>query len=527
MSALIRVVGLVAATVSLVACAARTAAGPEQQHALRAPAVRNLIVVIGDGMGPQQVALSVLYGAHVRGEQLALERMLRGGEVGLVQPLPHGALVSDSACAATELASGVQSVPGAIGIDFQGKPARTLVELAEEQGKWTGVVSDTRITHATPAAFLARVSARASEEEIAAQIVQTPVEVLLSGGYQYFLPQSEQALSHPVRGLRSFSSRRSDERDLLSAAAARGMEVVLDASGLAAVAQPPVLGLFSPSNMPDAFSERANATLPQRTVPTLREMTAHALRLLEQSPDGFLLVVEAGQIDWAGHANDAGGLLHEMLRLDAVLEEILGWAEGRDDTLIVLTSDHETGSFGFSYHVENVPPPTVLPGWSEPYAPPVNFVSPTVLEGLAAQSSALTTIVDQFHALPPAQQTAKELQRLVNQHVPFPFSLHDAQRALEREANRYSRPGGKGHEVRMVPRIDDFDAFYPSHRTRMTALIARALAPHQGVVWGSGSHTSTPVPVVALGRSQERFDGLWTMHELGALLQRVLAREGR
>lgn len=116
-----------------------------------------------------------------------------------------------------------------------------------------------------------------------------------------------------------------------------------------------LLGLFANSGMYDGITYSQTKNDPDRKEPTLKEMTDKALEILSKDKDGFFLMVEGGQIDWAGHSNDAGSMLHEMIKFDETVNAVYQWAKDRDDTLIIVTADHETGSFGFSYSGYNLP----------------------------------------------------------------------------------------------------------------------------------------------------------------------------
>src|SRR5690606_3456026 len=207
-----------AATVHAPATAERT--DPQQ--------ARNVILIIGDGMGPQQLGLLFAYARHAPGSTVpnrtaAIEQMAIDGTVGLVRTEPYGAVVVDSAAAATQLATGKWAGSEMIGVDFEGNPARTVVEVARDLGKATGLVSDTRLTHATPAAFAAHQADRGMENEIAVDMISSRVDVLLSGGLRYFVPQATndrdsatyQSVAQLVGGVFDPYSRRRDNRNLL------------------------------------------------------------------------------------------------------------------------------------------------------------------------------------------------------------------------------------------------------------------------------------------------------------------------
>ncbi len=513
--------------------------------------VKNIILVIGDGMGPQQIGMLTLLSRAMREgtivppkslrgiEHFSVERLMNSGEVGVVQPSAKGMLVADSACSATALATGAQVPPEMIGMDAEGKRLETILERAEKLGLLTGLVSDTRITHATPAAFASHAFHRSLENDIAMQLLDSGVDVLLSGGLQNFIPygvnrinsKARERISKYVQGAYSISSKRKDNLDLIELAGEKGYTTVFDRTTLESNVRKrsnsKLLGLFASSGMPDGIEEYHKLTDPMRRFPTLAEMSEAALSKLQQGETGFFLMIEAGQIDWAGHANDAGQLLMEMLRFDRMLSTVMNWMKERDDTLLVVTADHETGSFGFSYSAAGISAPVSAP-WKGPGAmihmPSYNFVKPDVFLKLLAQRASLFQTVRNFQQLPEEDRSADALQELMNKNFSFPLSSAQAKRALQLSPNRFYLETHEKLKLRLFPQIDDFAAFYPDYDSAFTGLLARAMAEQQGVVWGTGTHTSTPVLVIAKGpRSyEERFDGLHDQSAIGRLLIEAL-----
>jgi alkaline phosphatase len=277
-------------------------------------APRNVILMIGDGMGFGQINLARL---SPGGGALRVDTM---PVVGLVRVSPLDDAVPDSAAAATALAGGRRTRNGRIAELPDGTPVRTVLEASEQVGRSTGLVTTTTITHATPAAFGAHVRSRAMESEIAAQLIEVGADVLLGGGLRYFLPRG------------ASGSGRADPRDLRAEARADGFALVESRQALREASGPRVLGLFALQGM---------TTRPPE--PSLAEMTARAIELLAQDPDGFFLMSEGGQIDWACHDNDAARTLDQMRGFDEAVEAALGFARRRGDTLVLVTADHETG----------------------------------------------------------------------------------------------------------------------------------------------------------------------------------------
>lgn len=498
------------ARVSLITASLALAVGSSEARAQTTePHVRNVIVLIGDGMGPAQVGLLESWArlapsSTYAGQPTAMARLAAMGTTTLSLTHPHGGLVVDSACSATQIATGQAAPSEVVGLNARGDIAQTVLEAAQAQGRATGLVSDTRITHATPAAFAAHVPHRRHEDWIAEQLAAGGVDVLLSGGLRYFTPQStgsdHAAALAFTDGAFPATSARSDDRDLVAELRDRGATVVFDRDGLAAA--PPtgrLVGLFANSGMRDAIAERNDERASE---PTLAEMTRTALDRLDDDPDGFFLMVEAGQIDWAAHDNDAGWMLAELLRFDAAIDEVLRWAEGRDDTWIVLTADHETGGFGLSYSRAGVPSPTTLDGdgmLGQPLAPQFNFGDVGMLELLGSQQRTLAAVVDD---LSEPETSYADVVEAVRAATGVAITIEDAAAILSSEPNIYHVEGHEYLDALEFPAIGDFEAFYVYADGIRQAQIARALADELGVVWSNGTHTASPVAVITSGPAE-------------------------
>jgi alkaline phosphatase len=190
----------------------------------------------------------------------------------------------------------------------------------------TGLVTTCSITHATPAVFAAHVRSRNMDEEIAAQMTESGVDVLIGGGWSYFVPSG-------VEG-----GRRKDERNLLDTLRAR-MEVVLSIEDFRELGETErFAAFFAPRHPPEAGKRMIS----------LAEMTERAIAALARERNGFFLMVEGSQIDWAGHDGDAPGIIAEMLDFDEAVGVGIDFAERNGQTLVIVTSDHETG--GYAVH---------------------------------------------------------------------------------------------------------------------------------------------------------------------------------
>ena len=475
--------------------------------------IKNVIVMIGDGMGPQQVGLLdsyVRYSSNPVISKSAFERLGDEGIIGISRTEPYDALVVDSAGSATQFASGEMSRPEMIGANYEGNATKTMLEIAQDQNKSVGLITDTRMTHATPAGYAGHQKHRKYENEIAQQMLEHNVDVLLAGGIRHWIPQSANEknsdtyimLTSLTGGNIRIKSKRKDELNLLEQAKSQGYDVSHDKDSLLASEANKILGLYSYSAMLDGISYSNTKNDPDRVQPSLVEMTDKALSVLERDEDGFFLMVEAGLIDWAAHDNDAGTVLHEMLKFSETIDHVMDWMEGRDDTLLIVSADHETGGFGFAYSRIDLPEGIPLDGDvfnGDEFKPNWNFGSIDTLDKLYAQKMSYNTLFNQFDDLGEGQQTPENLMKLVNENTEFPINLADAKRVLETEDNNYYVEGHGYLSAEKYPRFYEREEFFIYGSEMRKNLLAVVTAKYSNIVWATDNHTSTPVYVFAYG----------------------------
>jgi alkaline phosphatase len=273
--------------------------------------IKNVILLIGDGTGLAQIASGMIAIVGPDG----LLHMQTMPVTGFVKTHSSDKLITDSASGATAFACGLKTYNGAIAVNPEKVPCKTLLELAEEKGLSTGLISTSSITHATPASFAAHVDNRGLQEQIAHHFLNAGVEVFLGGGYNFF-----------------DSNTRSDSLDLISEFEKEGYDILRTKEDLKNTDTDQLLGLFAPDGMERADSE-----------PTSEEMVNKTLNILSKDKDGFFLMLEGSQIDWAGHGNDVEYLIEEVKDFDAAVKAVLDFAEQDGETLVILTADHETG----------------------------------------------------------------------------------------------------------------------------------------------------------------------------------------
>ncbi len=273
--------------------------------ALAAP--RNIIVMVPDGTGHASLTVA----RQLKGGPLALDRAIYG----TVQTRSADNSVTDSAAAATAMSCGRRTRNGAVAVDIDNVPLRTLGEWAKAQGKAVGIVTTDEIVGATPAAFSAHAAHRGEADAILEQQIASGFEVFLGGGRKWLTGDRK-----------AFMAR-------------QGYALATDAEDLK-TAKGKVFGLFAPGVLTAKVERRGGAPCAE---PTLPEMAAKALDLLSGDPDGLFLLIEGAQVDKGNHANDLPWATYELLEFDETVALVLGWAQEHPGTTVLIAPDHETG----------------------------------------------------------------------------------------------------------------------------------------------------------------------------------------
>ncbi|MBX3390170.1 MAG: alkaline phosphatase [Phycisphaeraceae bacterium] len=291
-----------------------------------AKTAHNVIFMVSDGMSFGTLSLAEIACRVRHAKQTSWIDFWgrEGARRSVMRTSSADSLVTDSSAASSAWGTGVHINNEAVNFTPDGKTPTPILVQAAQNGKATGLVTTTRVTHATPAGFIANHPSRNAEGEIARQIIERRVDVTLGGGSKFF-PEALLATRTDLKVLRS----RSDFEDY--------------SKTLGAEAPGPVLGLFEKSHL-RYECERDNID------PSLAEMTTLALSQLSRHSNGFVLQIEGGRVDHAAHANDAGTLIGEQLAFDRALGAVLAWIENRDDTLLIVTTDHGNGNPGLTVY---------------------------------------------------------------------------------------------------------------------------------------------------------------------------------
>ena len=302
----------------------------------RPPRPRAVILMIGDGMGVSQVSFARYLRFGASDGHFAFEGL---PELGLVTTWSTSNAVTDSGAASTAFSAGVKTDNRVVGLGPDGRPTRTLADLAQAKGWGVGYVTSTRITHATPAAFYAHHENRDDECAIAEQLLVQRPDVALGGGLTFFDPESPDC-----RGVRPAG------RDLLAEARSAGYTVW---QRYEAVPQPlpdRLLGLQARGHLAMQLDERQ--VPEERRDPSLARLSELALEVLSRRERPFFLLIEGGRIDHGGHAFDAASVAAEIDAFDEAVSAVRAFQRLHPDTLVVVTADHATGGLAVNEFVD-------------------------------------------------------------------------------------------------------------------------------------------------------------------------------
>ncbi|KAJ1999948.1 vacuolar alkaline phosphatase, partial [Coemansia thaxteri] len=337
---------------------------------------RNLVFMISDGFGLASESMARAF-VQQQSDSFPPEwaSILDNLLVGTTRTRSSSTLVTDSAAGATAFSCAQKSFNGAIGVSRDRKPCATVLEAAKHSGYLTGLVSTARITHATPAAFAAHVVDRDMEELIAQQVIAynaslvggrgPTVDLMFGGGRCYFTPMN----AGPQLGAES--SCRSDQLDLWRfAQQAHGYTAISTRKQFDALAATPlshklpVLGLFANGHMAYEIDRKPTEE------PSLTEMTIAALNMLHTAATGkngtlgnapgFFIMIEGARIDMAGHDNDPATHLRDIIEYWSAVAAVRAFVDANPDTLLISTSDHETGGLTLGIDPEYAWYPHVL-----------------------------------------------------------------------------------------------------------------------------------------------------------------------
>ncbi len=464
----------------LLACGAALAAG------LHAAAPKYVFMFIGDGMGMPQRMVAEDYSRRIGRGPLAMNALPYQC---LTRTASANQLITDSAAAATAIACGVKANNGALGVTPDGQRVESVAEIAKGKGMKVGVITTVTIVHATPAAFYAHRKNRGDSYRIALDLVGSGFDFFAGGGvYNKYDDKKD-------------SQYRGNVFDLARAA---GYAVVREKAPFLALkpGAGKVWGVFADEGLEFDIDD-------QDTYPTLKEMVAKGVELLD-GPGGFFMMAEGGKVDYAAHANDAATTIKDIIAMDDAVKVARAFLERHpDETLVVVTGDHETGGLamgfvgtGSKFHIQLLERQKCstesfmkrIHGMlKENPEMPFETVKPLVTENFGLLFDADDAKMPDDKLLVLSASEIKELEDAYAADVAFV-------KAKKQETRK--------HDVR--------------RRQKFAATAKRLLGNHTGVGWSSGAHTALPTTTTAQGCGAEKFIGLMENCDIGRRLKEIL-----
>lgn len=416
--------------------------------------IKNVIFLIGDGMGVSYTSAHRYLKDNPNTkmmEQTEFDKYLVGNQ--MTYPEDPEQNVTDSASAATAMSTGEKTYNAAIAVDNDGTELKTVLEAAKENGKATGLVATSEITHATPASFGAHDTHRKNMNAIANDYFdekingEHKVDVLLGGGLNNFVRP---------------------DRNLTEEFKKDGYSYVTNSEQLANDKNDRVLGLFAPGGLPKMIDRTED-------IPSLEEMTNAAINRLSKDKDGFFLMIEGSQIDWAGHDNDIVSAMSEMEDFERAYKAAIEFAKKDKHTLVVATADHSTGGYSigangnYNWFGEPIKAAKRTP----------DFMAQEIVKGADVEAT-----LKQYISL---DLTAAEIQSV-----------------------KAAAEQGRADKDKGILRIDN--------------AIEKIFDERSHTGWTTGGHTGEDVPVFAFGPGADRFAGQKDNTDHAAIIFEILGK---
>lgn len=295
---------------------------------------KNIIFIVSDGMSTGTLNMMDIYLSRKTGKGSNWLQLYKDNRVNraLMDMASASSIVTDSAAASSSWGCGYRINNGALNMGPNGEAHLPIWQKFKKVGKMAGCVTTVPITHATPAGFCINSKRRNDQEFIAEEYLQQGFDVMMGGGNNYF------AANH-----------RKDKRDMYQEFAAKGYQVVKTRNEmLTANSGKSILGIFDNDGL-SYSKDRENSKELTEKIPTLGEMTQKAIEMMKNHPQGFVLQVEAGKVDWAAHGNDIAGLIYDQAAHDEAIKVAIDFAEKNNDTLVIITTDHGNSNPGIIY----------------------------------------------------------------------------------------------------------------------------------------------------------------------------------
>ena len=300
---------------------------------LKSKKAKNIIFLISDGMSNGTLSMANLYSKNILGKETHWMNLYLENKASraLMDTASANSIVTDSAAASSAFGGGFRVKNGSLNVGENGENHLPIWQKFKKKGKKAGCVTTVTITHATPAGFCINSAKRSAELEIAENYADLGFDVMMGGGDEFFNPE-----------------KRADKKDVYSNYKKKGYQILKNKADLKNIDKnKPLLGVFNTGALPYSIDRTNNPDLQK--MPTLAEMAKVAIDQMKDHQEGFVLQIEAGKVDWAAHANDIAGLIHDQLAFDETIKVAMDFAEKDQNTLVIITTDHGNANPGNIY----------------------------------------------------------------------------------------------------------------------------------------------------------------------------------
>ena len=455
--------------------------------AVQAAAPKYVFLFIGDGMSTPQRMVAEEFARLTTGR----------GELAM-NTLPYqvntrtksaNSIITDSAAAATAIACGEKTKNGMLGVRPDGSSLESVAAVAKRRGKKVGILTTVTIVHATPGGFYAHNRSRGASYQIALDLVASGFDYFAGGGvYDKF----DDRKNHSYRG------------NVFDLARQAGYQVCIDDRAGWSALKPgsKSWSVFGADGMQFAIDADGSQ-------PTLAELLSKGIEVLD-NPNGFFIMCEGGKVDYAGHANDAATDLREVLALDDAVKVALAFQEGHpDESLVIVTGDHETGglSMGFA-------------GTGGAFK----------VELLANQKVSFEKFSGDIKNLirdRKGEISFDDIKPILAEKFGFVFSKEKKDRQNPMRIHSIEEKAlaqAFAQDVANVrKRLKDTTAHDRARRYAFAQAVRNVLAAHAGIGWSTGGHTALPTLTTAKGSRAEMLLGMRENTDLGLRLKALLA----
>ncbi len=435
-----------------------------------ADAPKYVFLFIGDGMALPQRMAAEEFSVKTGGKKLEINHLPYHA---MTRTCSASSLITDSAAAATAIACGVKTRNGSLGVDMNGKPVESVAEVAKKSGRRVGIATSIVINHATPGGFYAHRSNRSLHYQIGLDLVNSGFD-FFAGGYIYKAGDTNDVA---YKG------------NIYDLAAKAGYKVIMeDKETFAALKNDGSKVLYS-AHASGAIPVAINEHLENNKYSTLAEITEKGIELLD-NPNGFFFMIEGGLIDLACHANDAATTLHDVIAFnEAVCKALEFQKKHPEDTLILVTGDHETGGMTLGFDATGY---VLYPERLRHQKVSSDYLKADLNNAKAAAEKAGTP------------WTFEEAKAVLTKFYGFDFSTSDVGK---------SEMAMSAAEVKRLS-----DAFAAGTLDKVALAVFNNKA---GIGWTSGAHTALPVLTTAIGEEADEFQGFIENTDLSNKLKKL------